>query len=126
MSTQVDGPDAWSWWQTGRLRYNLALAGAGWGAYGLDLAILAAFRRLPWTNWQGAVGMTLWLGLGYLVYMAAANVAYLIGPALEAWLKPADPTRYRRSAHALGFWGSVALPFLFPLANLALLIGQSG
>jgi hypothetical protein len=126
MSTEAQRLDAWSWWQAGRLRYNLALAAAGWLAYGLDLAISAGFRRLPWTDWRGAVGMTLWLGIGYLVFMAAANVAYLAGPALEAWLKPADSMRYRSSAYRLGFWGSIALPFLFPLANLALLIGGSG
>jgi hypothetical protein len=55
-----------------------------------------------------------------------ANVCYLIGPFGEAWLKPADVERFRSTAFGMGFWGSVALPFLFPLVNLSMLIGNGG
>ena len=39
--------------------------------------------------------------------------------------RPADVAAFRRSAFALGFWGSVAVPFLLPLLNLAFTIGGS-
>lgn len=115
--------EVWSWWQARRLRYNLALGCAGWGAYGLNAALFHAFGRPIWQSWQGALSMTVFLGVLFLVLMGAANVCYLLGPALEAALRPSDPSRFRRAAFAMGFWGSLALPFAFPAANLALLIG---
>lgn len=115
--------DTWVWWQSRRLRYNIALAIAGWAAYGLSTALLYAFNRPMWQDWRGGVSMTLCLGTGFLVLMGAANVFYLLGPAIESLVKPADPARFRRTSHAMGFWGSMALPFVFPAVNLALLIG---
>lgn len=114
------GAEAWKWWEARRLRYNLALALAGWIAYGLGAAISYGFDRPIWQNWSGAVGMTLFLGVGFLVLMGIANICYLAGAFVESALKPADVNAYRKSAYALGFWGSVAIPFLFPLSNLAL------
>jgi hypothetical protein len=115
--------DTWAWWQARRLGYNLALAAAGWLAYALNAAIFYCFHQPLWRDWQGAVGMTLLLGLGFLILMGAANVFYLLGPAVESWVKPQDPARFRAIAFRMGLWGSVALPFVFPLANLAILIG---
>jgi hypothetical protein len=118
--------DAWDWWQARRLRYNLTLAAAGWLAYGSALGLGLAFHKPMWKSWQGGVGMTLFLGTGFLVLMGVANVCFLLGPAVEGWVRPADVERYRRTAWAMGLMGSAALPFVFPLANLAIFIGQSG
>jgi hypothetical protein len=122
-STTLFAGDIWVWWQARRLRYNLALAAAGWVAYGLAVALSYAFGRPVWAEWRGALGMTLFLGLGFLILMGVANVLYLLGPAVESWVKPAEPGRFRDTAWRMGFWGSVALPFVFPLANLAIFIG---
>jgi hypothetical protein len=70
--------------------------------------------------------MTLFLGIAYLVVMGFANIAFLLGPALEAWAKPSDLGRYRRTAWRMGLWGSAAVPFLFPAVQLSLLIANSG
>ena len=70
--------------------------------------------------------MTLFLGTLYLLLMGAANVCYLAGVALEAWLRPADPSHYRANAYLLGLLGSLALPFAAPAINLAMVIGQVG
>ena len=59
--------DAWTWWQARRLRYNLALAAAGWAAYGLNAAEFYAFQHPIWKNWQGAVSMTGFLGIAFLL-----------------------------------------------------------
>jgi len=115
--------DGWAWWQARRLRYNLALAASGAIAYLVTTALWWAARQPVWRDWRDGLATTLLLGTGFLVLMGAANVCYLIGPALEAWMRPKDPRRFRASAYALGFWGSVALPFAFPLINLALAIG---
>src|SRR5438270_13544013 len=75
--------DAWTWWQARRLRYNLALAAAGWVAYFLAVGLNYAFRHPVWRDAGGAVGMTLFLGTVWLVVMGFANVAFLLGPAVE-------------------------------------------
>jgi len=114
------GGDAWRWWEARRLRYNLALAAAGVAAYGLWT--LLPVSTLLMRDWRAAISTTLILGVLYLLLIGVANICYLIGPALEAWLKPADPRGFRRRAYSLGFWGSVAAPFAFPALALAWLI----
>jgi hypothetical protein len=115
--------DAWAWWQSRRLRYNLALAAAGAAAYVSAVALHYAFHRPLWWDWRGALGTTLFLGVGFGVVMGVANIFYLLGPAVESWVKPPDPQRFRKTAYGMGFWGSVALPFAFPLVNLAGMLG---
>lgn len=114
----------WDWWQARRLGYNLALAAAGATAYALTVALHYAFGDAIWASGREAFGQTLFLGTLYLGVMGIANICYLVGPLGEAWLKPADPARYRSTAFAMGLWGSIALPFLFPLVNLSSLIAH--
>lgn len=125
MTDDPNETDGWTWWQARRLRYNLALAASGVIAYLVTIAIWWAARQPIWRDWRDATSATLLLGAGFLILMGAANVCYLIGPALEAWMRPRDPQRFRASAYRLGFWGSLALPFAFPMINFALAI-QSG
>ena len=117
--------EAWAWWQARRLRYSVALAASGLAAYGLHVGLFYAFGHPLWTRWQDGVSMTLFLGVGFLILMGAANVCYVLGPITEALVKPDDPERYRRTTFAMGFWCSIALPFAFPAVGLASLIGQS-
>src|SRR5262245_12420205 len=112
--------DAWSWWQARRFRYNLALAVSGLVAYVAELALLAAFHQLDWVkDWRPAAAATLFLGILFLIVIGAANVAFLIGPLAESLIKPSDVERFRRSAYAMGYWGSIALPFAFPALTFA-------
>ena len=117
--------DTWAWWQARRLRYTLALGAAGWLAYAVTLALFYGFGQPMWSNWRDAFAATLILGTLYLVVIGAANVAYLLGPAVEAWARPAEVERYRKGAFAMGFWGSVALPFAVPLICFAMLVASS-
>lgn len=117
--------ETWTWWQARRLRYNLGLALGGWVAYGAAIGLNYAFDHPVWKDWRGGLGMTLFLGAVYLVVMGFANVCYLLGPAVEAWLKPADVARYRQTAFAMGFWGSLLVPAIFPLVQLGALIAHS-
>lgn len=114
--------DSWAWWQERRLRYNIAMAGAGIAAYLLTVGLHYAFGDPVWAVWQDALGFSLFLGTAYLVVIGIANVCYLLGPFGEAWLKPANVERFRRTAYTMGLWGSVALPFLWTLFNLSFLI----
>ena len=117
--------DAWAWWQARRLRYNLTLGAGGWVCYALAVGLNYAFGHPVWKDWRGGLGMTIFLGTVFLVVMGIANVCYLLGPGLEGSVKPAEGERYRRTAFAMGLWGSLAVPALFPLVQLALLIAHS-
>ena len=120
--------ETWTWWQARRLRYNLTLGAAGWLCYGAAVALNYAFGHPVWKDWRGGLGMTIFLGVVFLVVMGIANVLYLLGPAVEAWVRPADVPRYRRTAFAMGLWGSLLVPATFPLVQLAMLIahGKAG
>ena len=117
--------DAWTWWQARRLEYNLTLAAAGWIAYGLGIAVNYAFGHSMWQDWRGGLSTTLFLGTAYLLAMGVANACFLLGPLVESWARPKDIPRYRRATYAMGRWGSLLIPFSFPLILLAGLIANS-
>lgn len=117
--------ETWTWWQARRLRYNLTLGAGGWACYGAAVGLNYAFGHPVWKDWRGGLGMTLFLGTVFAVVMGFANVCYLLGPAVEASVKPADVDRYRKNAFAMGFWGSLLVPATFPLVQLAMLIAHS-
>ena len=121
---QIFSGDAWTWWQARRLRYNLVLAAAGWIAYGLGVGLNYAVGHPVWQDWRGGLGMTIFLGVVWLVIMGFANVAFLLGPAIESWAKPKDVAGYRRTAWTMGLWGSAAVPFLFPVVQFAMLVSH--
>ena len=101
-------PSAWSWWEARRLRYNIGLFVAGWAGCGLQVAALMLWARPA----PDLVYMALWQGLIYVLYMAAANVAFLLGPTLEAMLKPRPVESYRAQALRLGSILAMGLPVL--------------
>jgi hypothetical protein len=129
-SVEAPGPDglftsdSWRWWQARRLPYNVTLAAGGWAAYAVAVGLHYAFGDQVWAQWRAGLGMTLFLGTAYLLVMGVANVCFLLGPAVEGWARPADVDGYRRTAYAMGRWGSLLVPFSFPLWLLAILIAR--
>ena len=117
--------DAWRWWQARRLTYNVALGTAGWAAYGSAVLFHTAVGKPLWENWQAGVAITLALGTLFMMVMGVDNVLFLLGPWTERVTRPSDVDGFRKSAWRLGFYGSIAVPFLFPLLNLAMLIATS-
>lgn len=122
-TTTIPG-DVWSWWQERRLGYNAALTAAGATAYLLTIVVHYAFGDPLWAAWQEALGRTIFLGATFLIVIGVANICYLVGPFAETVLRPADRDQFRRTAFRMGLWGSVALPFLFPLIDTSFLIGH--
>ena len=126
MSTTLESPpragDAWRWWESRRLRYNIGLAIAGalaWALFALEASLL--------TDWFSiSVSVTLAQGLAWLVAMGVANLAYFLGPVSERIFKPDDPDAYRRRIYGLGFWFSMAVPFLFPAVTLIAILATLG
>ena len=114
--------DAWRWWESRRLRYNIGLAIAGASAWGVFAA-----ESLLMTDWFSlSVSGTLATGLLWLVAMGVANLLYFLGPVSERVLKPTDRDAYRRRVFGLGFWFSMAVPFLFPAAVLIAILSTLG
>lgn len=113
--------EGWRWWEARRLRYNIGLALAGWAAYALFLLLQFSIAPQPDISLRAFASMTIILGIGYLLIMAMANGLYLLGVLIERFIQPDDLDHYRTSAWNLGFWGSVALPFLFPLGTFAIM-----
>ena len=126
MSTTLESPpragDSWRWWESRRLRYNIGLAIAGalaWALFALEASLL--------TDWFSiSVSVTLAQGLAWLVAMGVANLAYFLGPVSERIFKPDDPDAYRRRIYGLGFWFSIAVPFLFPAVTLIAILATLG
>lgn len=110
-------PSAWSWWERRRLSFNIALFITGWVGFALLIAVgfggdASALAAIWQTSPDDFALVTVRLGLVYLVYMAAANILFLLGPLFEALLKPVPIEGYRRRAWAMGLLVSVALPLL--------------
>lgn len=120
----TDRREAWLWWERRRLRYNVGLATSGWAAYVAAWLIMFALGEPMPDEPRQVLSMTLFLGTGFLAVMAAANVAYLAGVLLETMLRPRNVEAYRTRAWNLGFWGALALPFLFPLIITASTLGR--
>jgi hypothetical protein len=54
-------------------------------------------------------------GIGYLIFMLVANGFYFLGALSERLPHMRSLASHRRLAYGLGFWFSMALPFLPPL-----------
>ena len=126
MSTPPESPshagDSWRWWEGRRLRYNIGLAIAGalaWALFAIEASLL--------TDWFSlSVAATLAQGLAWLVVMGVANLAFFLGPVSERIFKPDDPDAYRRRIYGLGFWFSMAVPFLLPAVTLIAILATRG
>ncbi|MDZ4364296.1 hypothetical protein [Brevundimonas sp.] len=121
--------ETWKWWESRRLRYNLGLAVAGWVAWGMtELTLRFLTPGMP--TIQGTVEVS-WVsrmlhqGVAYLIFMAVANLFYLAGPVAEKLMQPADIDGFRRRMFGLGFWFSVALPFIVPVLTALALINMT-
>ena len=105
---------AYQWWEARRLRYNIGLVVAGTLAFIAYLIVLHSFSdRIP--DIEITLFTILFQGIGYLFFMVVANVFYFLGALSERLPRLRDLESHRRLSYALGFWFSVALPFLIPI-----------
>lgn len=111
----------WAWWEGRRLRYNIGLIVAGWLGFGIQAVTMS------WLQWTASVDgnlvtLALFQGLIYLLYIAAANVLYLLGAVVEGVIRPDPADAYRHGAWRLGFWAAVGLPVLVAIVITALYV----
>jgi hypothetical protein len=105
---------AFRWWEARRLRYNVGLIVSGILAFLAYLIVLSIFSdRIP--DAEITLFTILLQGIGYLFFMLVANVFYFLGALSERLPRIRDLESHRRLAYALGFWFSVALPFVAPV-----------
>jgi hypothetical protein len=105
--------ETWEWWSKRRLRYNLALLAAGACAFMLYATLVWSFpERLP--EAEITLFTIIIQGIGFLCAVLIANVCYLLGPLAELAVAPREVERFRMTTYRLGFWFSVALPFVIP------------
>jgi hypothetical protein len=102
------------WWESRRLRYNVGMVVAGLLAFIVYITELAVFRdRIP--DAEINVFMIGLQGVGYLLFMLVANGFYFLGALTERLPHMRSLASHRRLVYRLGFWFSMALPFLAPL-----------
>ncbi len=113
----IDHLTAWQWWASQRRRYNIGLIVAGLAAFVCYVTVVFTFEeRIP--NAEITVFTTLFQGIGYLIMIGLANVCFFLGPIAEKTIRPKDVNRFRTITFGLGYWGSVALPFIIPVLLL--------
>ncbi|HYX71692.1 MAG TPA: hypothetical protein VE732_02900 [Nitrososphaera sp.] len=105
---------SFQWWEARRLRYNTGLVVAGILAFIAYVIVLSVFSdRIP--DAEITLFTILFQCIGYIFFMIIANVFYFLGPLSERLPRLRDLESHRRMAYALGFWFSVALPFVIPI-----------
>jgi hypothetical protein len=109
----------WQWWSKRRLRYNLALMAAGFTAFVLMNVIETSFEE-QFPEYELTAFTLFFTALGAIAILVVANLCYLLGPLSEWLIRPDDVGRYRFVTYGLGFWLSMALPFLVPAFSLAI------
>lgn len=113
--TNDSDSSAWQWWERRRLHYNVGLLLAGLSSFVLYLAVYFTFgSRLP-MEIDVTIFTVIFHGLAFAFYVFVANVFYCLGALSERLPRMRTLESHRRTTFALGFWLSVALPFLEPI-----------
>jgi hypothetical protein len=103
------------WWRKRRSTYNIGLIVAGILAFACYVAVVSIFQKNDrLADAEITIFTTLFQGIGYLMMMVVANLLYNLGSYAESIFKPDRPEDFRRTVFGLGFWFSVALPFIVP------------
>ena len=106
---------AWQWWEIRRLRYNIGLVGSGILAFFAYAIVLFTFSdRIP--DAEITVFTILFQGIGCLFFIGIANIFFFLGYLSEKLPRMRSLESYRKITYALGFWFSVALPWLIPIS----------
>jgi len=112
--TLVSNQTCWKWWSQHRLRYNIGLVIAGVVAF-IAYAILSEILIMPYDHdFEISLFTILVQGIGYWLMIGIANIFYFLGPLVDLSFNKKGSEVFRIRLFAIGFWFSVALPFLIP------------
>ena len=110
----MDTVGARTWWRRQRLVYNAGLVAAGMAAF-CAAGMIREFSRKPVPETGVTPFTLLFQMLEYLAAMAAANLCYSLGPALERFVREDRVEQYRRWAFGCGFVVSLIAPLAIPV-----------
>ncbi len=103
------------WWEKRRLRYNFGLVFAGILAYAVYIMICYRFVYPVDPEAEDTLFTMSFQGFAYLIMIGVANGFYNLGYIIDVNFNHDNQPRFRIRLFRLGFWGSVALPFMIPL-----------
>ncbi len=114
----ASGSTTWRWWLSRLPFYNMGLIVAGATAWtlGMTLAwtlskpLLTAEDELP----EFTILTVIFYAVGSWIFLAGANLCYLLGPVGERVVRPGGVARYRKFAWRSGFVFSILVPFAWP------------
>ncbi|HYW73663.1 MAG TPA: hypothetical protein VE961_21755 [Pyrinomonadaceae bacterium] len=121
-ASELSAPTLLAWWGKRLIIYNVGLVLAGILAFTAYVLVITKFENIlfsPGEDWDGFSGIVLvFQAFAYLFMMLVANLCFSLGPVFEFSFKPRNVARYRTVTFSLGFWFSVALPFIVPVSLL--------
>lgn len=104
-----------NWWAQKRYTYNFGLVIAGFAAF-LAYAVLGNLLIAPHDpGFEITLFTTLFQSVGYLIVMLLANGFYNLGYWVDVTFNKANSNTFRQTIFYLGFFFSMAVPFLAPL-----------
>ncbi len=104
-----------NWWENKRSTYNGGLLIAGILAFVLYVYIGTTFIMPYDPEFDITLFTTLFQGIIYLIMIFIANLFYNLGCWADEKYNTQNDVKVRNRIFNLGFWGSIALPFLIPL-----------
>jgi hypothetical protein len=102
------------WWESNRKKYKKGLIVSGIAAF-LAYAILGSCLIAPYDHEFEITLFTIFFqGVGYFMMMQIANIFYDLGYYIDNRFSNESNLEFSKRLFNLGFWCSVALPFLIP------------
>lgn len=102
------------WWQKHRLKYNWGLIIAGFVAFLIYYIIGVTLIAPNDEKFEITLFTVAFQAAGYFVMVLIANLLYYLGHYVDKKFNKQNSTAFRRKLFNLGFWFSIALPFLIP------------
>jgi cbb3-type cytochrome oxidase subunit 3 len=103
------------WWAKRRTKYNIGLIIAGFTAF-IAYAFLGGILIAPYDiDFEVTLFTIAFQGVGYFFMMLIANLFYYLGPYVDKHYNKDNSEVFRHRLFNVGFWFSVALPFLIPI-----------
>jgi sterol desaturase/sphingolipid hydroxylase (fatty acid hydroxylase superfamily) len=103
------------WWESNRKKYKKGLVVSGITAF-LAYAILGSCLIAPYDHEFEITLFTIsFQGVGYWIMMQIANLFYDLGYYIDNRFSTEGNLVFSQRLFNLGFWVSVALPFLIPI-----------
>ena len=108
-------PDIPDWWESRRKKYNMGLIISGIISYILYV-ILGSILIAPHDyEFEITIFNFVFQGFLFMIVILIANLFYNLGAFTDKHFNKRNEEKFRQRIYNLGFWFSVALPFLIPI-----------